>query len=272
MAASIGGGRLSAVRMIPSAVNSRTWKAWWTPCHPVTSESKKATTLALGCRDRLRPSCPDADRSPDLPSRAGVWIAPPATITVRARTVSVRPAVKWPLTPVTLGPERVMRSTRQSANSRAPRARARGTLVTSIDRLAPVGQPLMQLFVPAQCSWLRRFETTAQPLACAPAFSSSESRPIVSGSCRPTECRASARAKYGSRSCSLTACTSSDQRASTRSGVRQDIPPLTTVEPPTHRPSANSTDGRPIVIPPPPSRYSVRSARTLSARNDSVGW
>ena len=94
MAASIGGGRLSAVRMIPSEVNSRTWNAWWTPCHPVTSESKKATTLAFGCRDRLRPSCPDADRSPDLASSAGVWIAPPATITVRARTVSVRPALK----------------------------------------------------------------------------------------------------------------------------------------------------------------------------------
>src|SRR6516162_6271620 len=61
-------------------------------------------------------------------------------------------------------------------------------------------------------------------------------------------------------------------RSSTRPGVRHDIPPLTTVEPPTHLPSANSTDGRPTVIPPPPSRYRVRSARTLSARNDSVGW
>src|SRR3974377_669635 len=63
-----------------------------------------------------------------------------------------------------------------------------------------------------------------------------------------------------------------DQRSSTWPGVRQDIPPLTTVDPPTHRPSANSTDGRPTVIPPPPSRYRVRSARTLSAVNDSVGW
>src|SRR6516225_8349370 len=73
---------------------------------------------------------------------------------------------------------------------------------------------------------------------------------------------------------SLMARTSSSaaQRSSTRLGVRQDIPPLTTVDPPTHRPSANSTDGRPTVIPPPPSRYSVRSARTLSALNDSVGW
>jgi len=171
-------------------------------------------------------------------------------------------------------PARVIRSTRQSANSRAPSARARGTLVTSIDRFAPVGQPLRQLFVPAQCSWLRRFGTTAQPLASAPALSSSESRPMVSGSCSPTECRASARAKYGSMSRSLMARTASSaaQRSSTRLGVRQDIPPLTTVDPPTHRPSANSTDGRPTVIPPPPSRYSVRSARTLSALNDSVGW
>src|SRR6516164_3025411 len=65
---------------------------------------------------------------------------------------------------------------------------------------------------------------------------------------------------------------SADQRSSTAAGVRHDIPPLTTVDPPTHRPSANSTDGRPTVIPPPPSRYRVRSARTLSAVNDSVGW
>src|ERR1700757_677962 len=65
---------------------------------------------------------------------------------------------------------------------------------------------------------------------------------------------------------------SADQRSSTRAGVGHDIPPLTTVDPPTHRPSANSTDGRPTAIPPPPSRYRVRSARMLSAVNDSVGW
>ena len=119
---------------------------------------------------------------------------------VRARVVIVGPLLpsgrtKCPVTPVTLPVVRVTRSTRQSANSRAPSVSARGTLVTSIDRFAPVGQPLVQLFVPAQCSWLRRFGTTVQPLVSAPAFSSCESRPIVSGSCRPTECRASALAK-----------------------------------------------------------------------------
>ena len=96
---------------------------------------------------------------------------------------------------MTARPVRVIRSTRQSAYSRAPQARARGTLVTSMERFAPVGHPLEQLFVPAQCSWPRRFGTTAQPWATAPARISSESRPIVSGSCRPTECRASARVK-----------------------------------------------------------------------------
>jgi hypothetical protein len=96
---------------------------------------------------------------------------------------------------VTTRPDRVIRSTRQSAYSRAPSASARGTLVTSMERFAPVGQPLEQLFVPAQCSWPRRFAATAQPLASAPAFSSSESRPIVSGSCSPTEWRDSARSK-----------------------------------------------------------------------------
>ena len=99
------------------------------------------------------------------------------------------------MTPVTAAPERVTRSTRQSANSRAPRESARGTLVTSIERFAPVGQPVVQLFVPAQCSWLRRFGTMFQPLAFAPALNSSESRPIVSGSCSPTERSASTRAK-----------------------------------------------------------------------------
>ena len=186
-------------------MNSRTWKAWCTPCHPVTSESKNATTVVFGCSDRLRPSCPR--RRPDRASSAGVWIAPAATTTVRARTVSFGPRVKWPVRPVAAPPVRVIRSTRQSAYSRAPRARARGTLVTSMERLAPVGQPLRQLFVPAQCSWLRRFGTRFQPLAAAPALSSSESRPIVSGSCSPTECRASARAKKGTMSCSLIART-----------------------------------------------------------------
>ncbi len=127
-------------------------------------------------------------------SRAGVCTAPPAAITTRARTVRLGPRrppgrTKWPVTPVTVGPDRVIRSTRQSASSRAPSASARGTLVTSIDCFAPVGQPLLQLLVPAQCSWFLRFGTTVQPLASAPPRNSSESRPIVSGSCSPTESR-----------------------------------------------------------------------------------
>ena len=65
----------------PSAMNSRTWKAWCTPCHPVTSVSKNATTVVFGCSARLRPSGPE--RRPDRASSAGVWIAPAATITVR---------------------------------------------------------------------------------------------------------------------------------------------------------------------------------------------
>jgi hypothetical protein len=45
-------------------------------------------------------------------------------------------------------------------------------LVTSMDCFAPVGQPLLQLFVPAQWTWLRRFGTMFQPLASAPALKS----------------------------------------------------------------------------------------------------
>ena len=73
-------------------MNSRTWKAWCTPCHPVTSESKNATTVVFGCRDRLRPSGPR--RRPDRASSAGVWIAPAATTTLPARTVSLGPRPK----------------------------------------------------------------------------------------------------------------------------------------------------------------------------------
>src|SRR5580692_9018374 len=131
---------------------------------------------------------------PDLASSAGVWIDPPATITVRARTVSLlaRGPAKRPVTPVG-----VIRVTRQPAYRRAPRVSARGTLVTSIDCFAPVGQPLLQLLLPAQCSWLRRLGTIRQPFASAPALSSSESRPIVSGSCSPTDSSDSASSKYG---------------------------------------------------------------------------
>src|SRR5260370_17022097 len=140
----------------------------------MTSWSKNAITVAFGCSDRLRPSCPEADRRPERISSAGVCTAPPATITILARTVSfgqVRPPgrTKRQLTPVAAGPVRTTRSTRQSANSRAPSDSARGTLVTSIERFAPVGQPLLQLFVPAQCSWLRRFVGTFPPPASAPA-------------------------------------------------------------------------------------------------------
>ena len=90
-------------------MNSRTWKAWCTPCHPVTSESKNATTVVFGCRDRLRPSCPEAGRRPDRASSAGVWIAPAATITAAARTVSRGPRrppgrTKCPVSPVTVAP------------------------------------------------------------------------------------------------------------------------------------------------------------------------
>ena len=64
----------------------------------------------------------------------------------------------------------------------------------------------------------------------------------------------------------------SAHRCSTSAGVRHDMPPLTTVDPPAQRPSAYTTDGCPIAIPPPPSRYSVRSARPVAAVKDSVGW
>ncbi len=91
MPASIEGVRLVAVSSSPSPVNSRTWKAWCTPCQPVTSSSKNAVTTAFGWTERFRPSWPEAGRNPDRVSRAGVCIAPPATTTTRARTVTAGP-------------------------------------------------------------------------------------------------------------------------------------------------------------------------------------
>lgn len=98
--------------------------------------------------------------------------------------------------------------------------------------------------------------------------------PIVSGSCSATEILDSTLAKYGSISRSLIAATSSSpaHRCSTRAGVRQDMPPLTTVDPPTQRPSENSTGGLPSATPTPASRYRVRNARPVWAVNDPVGW
>jgi hypothetical protein len=66
----------------------------------------------------------------------------------------------------------------------------------------------------------------------------------------------SAVSKYGSmaRGPSPARPRSFCQRASTGSGVRQVMPPLITVEPPTHRPSAKMIGGLPRIIVVPASR------------------
>jgi hypothetical protein len=65
---------------------------------------------------------------------------------------------------------------------------------------------------------------------------------------------------------------SRSQRSRIFSGVRQDMPPLITVEPPTARPSAKVMDGLPIVICAPPSRYRRLTCAATSVVNSSVGW
>src|SRR5258708_27611235 len=132
-------------------------------------------------------------------------------------------------------------------------------LVTSMERFAPVGHPFVQLLEPAQGNWFRRFGMIFQPFASAPAFSSRMSLPMVSGSCSATEIRDSTFAKNGSISRSLTATTPSsvDHRSSTLVGVRHDMPPFTTVDPPTQRPSEKSTGGPPSHRPTPAPRLPV---------------
>jgi hypothetical protein len=97
---------------------------------------------------------------------------------------------------------------------------------------------------------------TRQPIASAPRLSRWLSSPIDSGSWCATWMRFSTRAKYGSMSAGRTPSmpASRHHRSRMRSGVRHDMPPLITVEPPTARPSWNKTGGSPIAIDAPPSR------------------
>ena len=66
----------------------------------------------------------------------------------------------------------------------------------------------------------------------------------------------SASAKYASMARGPVASSSRrrSQWSSTRSGVRQVMPPLMTVEPPTHLPSAKMIPGLPKIIVVPASR------------------
>ena len=122
----------------------------------------------------------------------------------------------------------------------------------------------MQLLVPAQCSWAwpvgYHRPTPARPRR---VLNSAESGRIVSGSGRPTDTPGldprrsrgrgpARRSPAGPRS--PTTC------AAPGPGTPGHAP-VDHRGPATQRPSANSTEGRPTAIPPPPSRYSVRSAR-----------
>ena len=234
-------------------MNSRTWKAWCTPCHPVTSESKNATTVVFGCRDRLRPSCPSAQPGPgqqrgrlDRPGRhdhrAGPDGQPRARASARPDEVPGQPGDRTPGAGHPVHPavgvqpgaqrQRARHAGHQHRTLGAGRAAVEAVVRARAVQLAPAvrdhgpalghGAGAHQLRVPPDR--LRVLQPDRVPrLGLGEPGSISRSR-------RPRTPAA-------------------DQRSSTRSGVRQDIPPLTTVDPPTHRPSANTTDGL-----PPPSR------------------
>ena len=254
-------------------MNSRTWKAWWTPCQPVTSSSKKAITFALGCMARLRPSCPDAERIPDRPAAPGLD---------RSAGHDHDPGADGQRAGTAAGPTK-RPNTPHSPSERSPGPPG-SRRTAGLPRTAPGARSS-----PASTAWRRsgsRCCSCCCPRSAAGCGGSGRSasrwrrRPP---SAAPSPGRSSPgpaahrepgldlrevrlHIPFADRHDAL-----SDQRASTCGGVRQDMPPLTTVDPPTHRPSANSTEGRPSANPPPPSRYRVRSARTLSAVNDSGG-
>lgn len=122
--------------------------------------------------------------------------------------------------------------------------------------MARLGQPNRQRLHPPQWTWARRFSTTRHPSRSAPARTNSWSRPIEPWSWPATERNLSTRSNQGSRARAAKPAMSScrRQRSITRSGVRHDMAPLTTVEPPTQRPSAYWMAGRPTVAVSPPSR------------------
>src|SRR5206468_1383165 len=258
-AKSSSGGTAAYPMSTPSARKWWMWKAWCVPIHGSRRSSKTPTTLAFGCVWSPRPMA--RARSQLRLRMPGVWRAPAASTTSGARARKRprrRPSspMKRPRTPVARAPRKSTRSTRAWVTSAAPAARARGISVTCIACLAPVGQPNAQLLSPTQRRMLRGARATGQPRRRAPSRKSRVLPPKVS-SWFGSACRMrSAAAKYGSIACGPVASSPRlrSQWSSTRSGVRQVMPPLITVEPPTHFPSAKMMPGLPKIIVVPASR------------------
>ena len=188
----------------------------------------------------------------------GVCRAPAASTTSGARDLEARaragrrrraagratPTARVPL-PQHAIDARVGEQRRAGARARAaPR-------VTSIDCLAPVGQPSAQLLSPTQRRMLRGARASGQPSALGaaheevrvPAEGVLVVRLDVQDALGLVEVRLhGARAEAGEAELALPAC------SSTGSGVRHDMPPLMTVEPPTQRPSAKMIGGLPRII------------------------
>ena len=167
----------------------------------------------------------------------------------RARTVSRGPGApgrtKCAVTPVTARPARVIRSTRQSANSRAPQ-RQRARHAGHQHRALRAGRAAAGAAVRARAVQLAAPVRDDRPApGVGPRLDQLRIPPdrlrVLQADRVPGLGPGEVRLHVAARRCASTPC--ADQRSSTRAGVRQDIPPLTTVEPPTHRPSANSTDG-----------------------------
>ena len=230
------------------------WNAWCVPIQGSMRSSKMPTHLALGCVCRPRPM---ARASKRLRRRMpGVWRAPAASTTSGARTskrARARPSspTRRPRTPTARRPFHSTRSTRASVSSAAP-ARERPRHLRHVHRLLGARRTAERAVVEpdaaphvarrARQRPAERFRAAHEEVRVLP-----EGVLVVRlrvqdalGRRRSTAPWRAARVPPGrGRAPSV---------PSTGSGVRHDMPPLITVEPPTHRPSAKMIGGLPRII------------------------
>ena len=226
---------------------SRKWSVYsvcGAPFQPSMRSSKRAADTTTGCRKVRAPRRRWGSGAFERNSSAGELMAPPATTTCRAVMRVRRADAAAPLSctgtasrPRTVRPSMSRRSTRACTSSVAPRSSAVGIVVTSIDCLALVGQPMPHEPRFQQPRTLRWMAAAGMPSRAAPtrsswllAFGGTSHGPM----CR----RCSTCWNHGASASSVRSGNAKCARqcASVAPGVRNELVQLTVVEPPTQRP------------------------------------
>jgi hypothetical protein len=136
--------------------------------------------------------------------------------------------------------------------------------------LASSGQPKTHTPWPWQPRTLRRIGPPRYPRASAPRRNTAPFAPSTSSRTGATPSTASTSSNRGAMSSGpIAGIPSADQDRSTSSGVRKQVPELTTVVPPSALPIGSAITGRPIVDVRPPSRYSLPSRSSSGVRAKS---